>query len=363
LHGFGSYETAWAWLHKVRRAMVRPDRDQLSGGVELDEAFLGGQSAGKKGGASDKIPVIIAVERVGPRKLGRVRFGIDDAPGTHRMLEFATATIAPGSTIHNDEARFLRGLAEMGYQHSYATGYNAPGIGQVLPGVHLVASLLKRWLAGTLQHQVSLAHLPYHLDEYAFRFNRRTSTAPGMPFYRLMQQALATDPHPLDALTAWLAHTVFLAGRVNPFAKQPYAGSRLNASTCRGRTALKWRRSSVMTSRRSSRSARATTDASTAPSGKSAYRRTSSAMRVMSASVMDISSNVPVATESRKAASVAGSLSSSQQTSTITVTGSSGVPISEENNSTQRACWSSLRLSSPTTGPVSTIVAGVTTSG
>ena len=200
--GFGSYETAWAWLHKLRRAMVRPDRDQLAGVVELDEAFIGGQSAGRKGGATGKVPVIIAVERVGPRKLGRVRFGIDDAPGTHRMLEFAAATIAAGSSIHTDGARFLRGLATMGYQHSYVTGYNAPDIGQVLPGVHLVASLLKRWIAGTLHHQVSLAHLPYYLDEYAFRFNRRTSTAPGMLFYRLLQQALATDPHPLATLIA-----------------------------------------------------------------------------------------------------------------------------------------------------------------
>jgi ISXO2-like transposase domain len=190
------------WLHKLRRAMVRPEREQLAGVVELDEAFIGGQSAGRKGGATGTVPVIIAVERVGPRKLGRVRFGIHDGPGTHRMLEFATATITPGSSIHTDGARLLRGLAKLGYQHSYTTDYNAPDIGQVLPGCHLVASLLKRWLAGTLHHQVSLEHLPYYLDEYAFRFNRRTSTARGMLFYRLLQQAVATDPHPLDARTA-----------------------------------------------------------------------------------------------------------------------------------------------------------------
>uniref|UniRef100_UPI0017BCB93E transposase n=1 Tax=Sporichthya sp. TaxID=65475 RepID=UPI0017BCB93E len=67
-------------------------------------------------------------------------------------------------------------------------------------GVHMVASLLKRWLIGTLHYRVSDEHLPYYLDEYAFRFNRRNSTARGMLFYRLLQQAVATDPHPLNEL-------------------------------------------------------------------------------------------------------------------------------------------------------------------
>jgi transposase-like protein len=200
--GFGSYETAWAWLHKLRRAMVRPDRDQLGGLVELDETFVGGVSVGKKGASTDKVPVQIAVERVSKNKLGRVRFALADAPGSLSLVEFACATVEPGSTIRTDGARMLRRLADRGYTHEYATVYNSPDKAAELPGVHMVASLLKRWLIGTLHYRVSDKHLEYYLDEYAFRFNRRNSTARGMLFYRLLQQALATDPHPLTELIA-----------------------------------------------------------------------------------------------------------------------------------------------------------------
>jgi len=200
--GFGSYETAWAWLHKLRRAMVRPDRDQLAGLVELDETFIGGVSVGKQGASTDKVPVQIAVERVSDRKLGRVRFALADAPGSLGLVEFACATVAPGSTIRTDGARMLRRLGERGYTHEYTTGYNSPDRAAELPGVHMVASLLKRWLIGTLHYRASDKHLEYYLDEYAFRFNRRTSTARGLLFYRLLQQAVATDPHPLTELTA-----------------------------------------------------------------------------------------------------------------------------------------------------------------
>jgi transposase-like protein len=200
--GFGSYETAWAWLHKLRRAMVRPDRDQLTGLVELDETFIGGVSVGKDGASTDKVPVQIAVERISPRKLGRVRFAVADAPGSLSLVEFGCAVIEPGATIRTDGARMLRRFGELGYTHEYATGYNSPDKAQELPGVHMVASLLKRWLTGTLHYRVSDKHLEYYLDEYAFRFNRRNSKARGLLFYRLLQQAVATDPHPLTELTA-----------------------------------------------------------------------------------------------------------------------------------------------------------------
>jgi len=200
--GFGSYETAWAWLHKLRRAMVRPERDQLTGVVELDETFVGGVSVGTDGGGSDKVPVQIAVERISPRKLGRVRFAVADAPGSLSLVEFGCAVIEPGSTIRTDGARMLRRFADRGYVHEYANGYNSPDRAQELPGAHMVASLLKRWLVGTLHYRVSDKHLESYLDEYAFRFNRRNSTARGLLFYRLLQQAVATDPHPLTELIA-----------------------------------------------------------------------------------------------------------------------------------------------------------------
>lgn len=198
--GFGSYETAWAWLHKLRRAMVRPDRDLLQGIVEVDETFLGGQSPMKAGASTDKVPVRVAVEKIGHRSLGRVRFEVADGPGNLGLVDFACAVVEPGSLIRTDGARMLRRLGDLGYTHEYANGYASEDRSQELPGVHLVASLLKRWTAGTLQHRMTERHLPYYLDEFAFRFNRRTSTARGLLFYRLLQQAVNTDPHPLKDL-------------------------------------------------------------------------------------------------------------------------------------------------------------------
>lgn len=180
--------------------MVRPERDRLAGVVEVDETFVGGRSAGKRGASTDKVPVMVAVERLGPHKLGRVRFELASAPGTLQLVHFAASTIEKGSVIHADGARMLRRLGDMGYIHEYSNGYAAIDRTQELPGVHLVASLLKRWIAGTLHHNISGQHLPYYLDEYAFRFNRRASSARGMLFHRLLQQAANTDPHPLKQL-------------------------------------------------------------------------------------------------------------------------------------------------------------------
>lgn len=200
--GFGSYETAWAWMHKLRRAMVRPDRDRLHGVVEVDETFVGGRSAGNKGASTEKVVVQVAVERLGKHQLGRVRFALADAPGTLSLVEFAAETVLPGSHIKTDGARMLRRLADRGYTHEYVSTYSSPDGTGDLPGVHRVASLLKRWIAGTLHHRLSDKHMAYYLDEYAFRFNRRASSARGMLFFRLLQQAVETDPHPLKELIA-----------------------------------------------------------------------------------------------------------------------------------------------------------------
>lgn len=200
--GFGSYETAWAWLHKLRRAMVRPDREQLSGDVELDQSFLGGRSTGHQGGSTRKAPITIAVERDGRGRLGRVRLELADRPGGLDMIDFAVDVIVPGATIHTDGARMFTRLADHGFSHRSNPGYKAEDLDAVMPGPHLVSSLLKRWTAGTLHYRISEKHLPYYLDEFTFRFNRRTSKARGLLFYRLLQQAANTDPHPLHEITS-----------------------------------------------------------------------------------------------------------------------------------------------------------------
>lgn len=207
--GFGSYETAWAWLHKLRRAMVRPDRDLIGGAdgapvVELDQSFLGGKSAGQDGGGSNKTPITIAVERTATGRLGRVRLEVADKVGGLDMIDFATEVVAPGTTIHTDGARMFQRLPGLGYPHEASPSTkNSMAVSDrdaVMPGPHLVSSLLKRWTAGTLHYRLSQAHLPYYLDEFTFRFNRRNSRARGMLFYRLLQQAVDTDPHPLKDL-------------------------------------------------------------------------------------------------------------------------------------------------------------------
>ena len=198
--GFGSYETAWAWLHKMRRAMVRPDRELLTGTVELDQSFLGGRSTGKTGASSDKVPVTIAVERDDLGRLGRVRLEMADAPGKLDIVEFGCEVVQPGSTVRTDGARMFQRFAERGYIHEATKSYTVEDRDTVMPGPHLVSSLLKRWTAGTLHYRLSPQHLPYYLDEFTFRFNRRKSRARGMLFYRLLQQAVDTDPHPLKEL-------------------------------------------------------------------------------------------------------------------------------------------------------------------
>jgi transposase-like protein len=178
----------------------------LTGVVEVDESFIGGRATGKQGASTDKVPVMIAVENVGTPvkrklRLGRVRLAVADSPGSKQLVDFARTTAAPGSVIRTDGARMFRVLAKEGFTHEYISGHNSPEPGHVtLPGPHRVASLLKRWNAGTHHYRVEREHLQYYLDEFAFRFNRRRSQARGMLFYRLLQQSVNTDPHPLTDL-------------------------------------------------------------------------------------------------------------------------------------------------------------------
>jgi transposase-like protein len=207
--GFGSYETAWAWMHKLRRAMVRPERDRLGGegvSVELDQTFVGGRSrGGRRARYETKSEVTIAVERRHPKGLGRVRMRrIDSTDRKAEVFDFAADTISPGSILYTDGDQLYRDLpGALGVIHQpIALIHAADPAHAVLPAVHRVASLLKRWLASTLHDGQSAEHLDYYLDEFTFRFNRRTSHSRGLLFYRLLHQAVNTDPHPLQTLIA-----------------------------------------------------------------------------------------------------------------------------------------------------------------
>lgn len=195
--GLGSYQTAWSWLHKMRRAMVRPERERLSGNVEVDETLVGGEEhGGKRGrGAGRKSIVVIAIEVHDPKGFGRVRMQrIPDASGKS-LIPFVCNSVEPGATILTDSWIGYNALQENGYRHRRVNmAESGDPAHVVLPGVHRIASLLKRWIIGTLQGSVSNKHFDYYLDEYTFRFNRRNSKARGLLFYRLLQQAVMIAP-------------------------------------------------------------------------------------------------------------------------------------------------------------------------
>jgi transposase-like protein len=200
--GLGSYRTAWAMLHKLRHAMVRPVRDRLSGRVEVDETFVGGEEENVRGRQRrTKSLVVVAVEEDG-RGVGRVRMRrIADASASS-LLAFVSEAVEAGSIVRTDGWSGYVGLEAAGYGHDKMVlrGQGVSAAAEELPRIHLLASLLKRWLTGTHQGAVSAEHLDYYLDEFTFRFNRRTSRSRGKLFYRLAQQAVEVGPLPYNMI-------------------------------------------------------------------------------------------------------------------------------------------------------------------
>ncbi len=201
--GFGSYKTTWAWLHKLRRAMIRPGRDRLNGAVEVDETFVGGPEKDRFGrSAESKSLVAIAVEVRG-RGPGRIRLQRIDDGSADNLIPFVQASVEPGSTVRTDGWSGYANLSSQGFKHEVVNIKQSGQLAhEVMPRVHLVISLLKRWLAGTLQGGVQAVQLEYYLDEFTFRFNRRNSKVRGLLFHRLAQQAVATKPAPFQTLVA-----------------------------------------------------------------------------------------------------------------------------------------------------------------
>jgi transposase-like protein len=193
--GLGSYQTAWAWLHKLRRAMVRPGRDRLSGRVEVDETYLGGLEEGVHGRQSEsKALIVVAAEEDG-KGIGRIRMRRIPDASAQSLVPFVEASVEPGNVVHTDGWLGYAPLEKHGYIHkiSFVRG-NKRSPSELLPRVHQVVSLLKRWLLGTHQGAVSAEHLDYYLDEFTFRFNRRKSRSRGKLFFRLVEQAVAVEP-------------------------------------------------------------------------------------------------------------------------------------------------------------------------
>jgi len=199
--GLGSYQTAWAWLHKLRRAMVRPGRDRLTGTVEVDETYLGSREAGRRGRQRGKKALVVVAAQEDGRGIGRIRMRrIADASAAS-LLAFVQNSIEPGSVVHTDAWLGYESLGWRDYRHWTTSVQNAEKSPSVLlPRVHRVISLLKRWLLGTHQGAVCFEHLDYYLDEFTFRFNRRSSRSRGKVFFRLVQQAVAVEPAPYASI-------------------------------------------------------------------------------------------------------------------------------------------------------------------
>ncbi len=168
--------------------------------VEVDETYVGGREEAQGRGARSKALVVIAVEKKG-RRLGRARMAVVNDATRAELCRFVRTCVDQESTVRTDGGSGYLGLKNMNDKHDRVLqkhGLASPS--ELFPGVHRLASLLKRWLLGTHQGAVSAAHLPYYLDEFTFRFNRRASKSRGLLFRRLVEQAVAIEPTPLKNL-------------------------------------------------------------------------------------------------------------------------------------------------------------------
>jgi transposase-like protein len=199
--GLKSYETAWMWLHKLRRAMVRPGRDLLTGRIEVDECYIGGLEEGLPGRLNlDKALVVVAAQEDGPG-IGRIRMRQIIDASAESLMPFIRDSIEPGSIIHTDGWLGYLPVERNGYRHDVTLlRGKKKTASDLMPRVHRVIALVKRWLMGTHQGAVSHKHLDYYLDEFTFRFNRRRSKSRGKLFFRLVQQVVAVEPVPLDRI-------------------------------------------------------------------------------------------------------------------------------------------------------------------
>jgi transposase-like protein len=192
--GIGSYRTAWTWLHKFRRLMVFPGRDKLTGKVEVDETLVGGKKPGKRGrGAEGKSLVAIAVE-VKEKGTGRVRLSLIPDASKKALGKFISENIKTDSTVITDGWKGYKGLSKKGYHHVIEGKTKELDGEEILPNVHRIAALLKRWLLGTHQNYIGEQYLSYYLDEYTFRYNRRKSNSRGLLFQRLIEQGVRHVP-------------------------------------------------------------------------------------------------------------------------------------------------------------------------
>jgi hypothetical protein len=185
--------------------MVRPGRERLHGEVEVDETYLAItdrqsplSATGRKNNTA-KTLIVIAVEMLQPKGFGRIRLRCISDDSADSVIPFVQEVIEPGARVRTDGSAAYRTLPDLGYDHQRTVMLGSTIPAHVsMPGVHRVAALIKRWILGTHHGSVQPEHLDAYLDEFAFRFNRRTSSSRGMLFYRLLQQSVITSPVTYD---------------------------------------------------------------------------------------------------------------------------------------------------------------------
>lgn len=201
LLGFGSYRTAWLWLQKLRRAMVLPDWDRLGGEVEVDEIHMGNVEAGGGRWHLESKALVAIAAQIDGKGIGRIRLRRIPAASPSQLVAFVKHMVEPGSVVITDGWKGYAGLKQGGFKHRprliNASGKTASAL---LPRAHRVASLLRRWVMGIHQGALSREQLDTYLDEFTFRFNRRTSRNRWKLFYGLVAQAVAIEPVPNSRL-------------------------------------------------------------------------------------------------------------------------------------------------------------------
>jgi len=168
------YETAWVMLQKLRRAMVRPERDRIDGSCEIDETYVGGHEEGRKGGRqkSEVKSIVVGAAEIRGKSTGRIRLAVVSDFSAESLAGFVERAVEPGNTVLTDGWQGYFPLPDMGYDHRAKSQGPRKNASQHLPRIHRVFGNLKTWIDGT-HHGVSQKHLPHYLDEFVFRFNRR----------------------------------------------------------------------------------------------------------------------------------------------------------------------------------------------
>ncbi len=212
--GINSYRSAWSLLHKLRIAMIRSERDKLSGMVEVDEEYTGGVlEGGKRGRGSENKQLVAAAVQLEQipgynpdrptlrnYRLSKIRAKhIPDAskPEPHNFIK---ENIEAGSTIIRDGWAGYSGIDDEGYCSEVIKVTKITSEDEKLPHVHLAISLIKRWILGTYQGNIDEYNLQIYLEEFTFRFNSKTSHCRGWLFYRMVQGVVSTEPHPYESL-------------------------------------------------------------------------------------------------------------------------------------------------------------------